>query len=206
MRADLVIGVGGGKSLDAAKAAAWACNVPVVTVPTIAATCAAVSPLSINYTPDGVFERALYLPSPPNLVIADASVIARAPTFYLASGIFDALAKWYEGSAVYRGISNPHVFTTSALCLAETLNTEMERQAVAALEQARAGRAGEELRQIVDLNIYVTGIIQGLGFHTLRGGAAHAVHNGLTLLEESHHLLHGLKVGYGILVQQFLEG
>jgi glycerol dehydrogenase len=35
--------------------------------------------------------------------------------------------------------------------------------------------------------------------------AAHAVHNGLTHLAECHHILHGEKVAYGILVQLRLE-
>ncbi len=204
--ADLIIGVGGGKALDAAKAAAWAIGRPVVCIPTIAATCAAVTPLSITYTPDGVFDRALYLPSPPHLVLADSAVIAAAPGRYLASGIFDALAKWYEGRAVYQGIADPHVFTSAALRLAEVLNEEMERKAVKALRQVRGGAAGEELRQVVDLNVYLTGIIQGLGLFTLRGGAAHAIHNGLTVLPQSHRLLHGFKVAYGIVAQQLLEG
>jgi glycerol dehydrogenase-like iron-containing ADH family enzyme len=35
--------------------------------------------------------------------------------------------------------------------------------------------------------------------------AAHAVHNGLTHLPQSHEMLHGEKVAYGILVQLRLE-
>jgi len=37
---DFIIGTGGGKSIDTAKYAAELYNVPIVTVPTIAATCA----------------------------------------------------------------------------------------------------------------------------------------------------------------------
>ena len=35
---------------------------------------------------------------------------------------------------------------------------------------------------------------------------AHAVHNGMTLVEETHSVLHGTKVSYGILVQLLAEG
>ena len=44
-----------------------------------------------------------------------------------------------------------------------------------------------------------------MGQNTSRGAAAHGIHNGMTSIEESHELLHGLKVGYGIIVQLYLE-
>ena len=45
----------------------------------------------------------------------------------------------------------------------------------------------------------------GLGGARCRTVAAHAVHNGLTQLQACHHVLHGEKVGFGILVQLRLE-
>ena len=35
---------------------------------------------------------------------------------------------------------------------------------------------------------------------------AHAVHNGMSLVKETHSVLHGTKVSYGILVQLLAEG
>jgi glycerol dehydrogenase len=49
------------------------------------------------------------------------------------------------------------------------------------------------------------GLIGGIGGARCRTVAAHAVHNGLTQLEACHEMLHGEKVGYGILVQLRLE-
>jgi glycerol dehydrogenase len=161
--------------------------------------------LSIVYTSDGVFERALYLPSSPNLVLIDPEVIANAPERYLSSGMFDALAKWYEGQAVLKGIPTPDAFTGAAVQLTEFLYRRMKQVGPAALKQVRSRRPGDELRDVIDLNIYLTGTIQGLGLYTLRGGAAHAVHNGLTAIAETHSFPHGFKVGYGIVVQHFLE-
>jgi len=203
--ANVLIGVGGGKCLDAAKAAAWGAGVPVVCVPTIAATCAAVTALSIMYTTEGTFERALYLPSSPNLVLVDPAVIADAPGKYLASGMFDSLAKWYEGQAVLRGIPHPGALTEAAVQLTEFMYHRIKGQGARAMELVHLGRNGQELQDVIDVNIYLTGIVQGLGLYTLRGGAAHAVHNGLTAIKTSHGVLHGFKVGYGIVVQQFLE-
>ena len=49
------------------------------------------------------------------------------------------------------------------------------------------------------------GVMGGLGGARCRTVAAHAVHNGLTQLQACHHVLHGEKVGFGILVQLRLE-
>ena len=47
-KANVIVGVGGGKSIDAAKQAAADLGLPVVCIPTIAATCAATT-ASVDY-------------------------------------------------------------------------------------------------------------------------------------------------------------
>lgn len=205
MEADVMIGVGGGKSLDTAKAAAEECGIPVVCIPTIAATCAGASAVSITYNDSGVFERTIFLKQNPNLVIVDPCVIANAPAEYLQSGIFDSISKWYEGNAAIKSIKSPDVFTCSAVQLAFLLYKTMEAEAVTAVESAKNKKVSPQLLHIIDLNIYLTAVIQSMGQATVMGAAAHAVHNGLSVIPESHKLLHGFKVGYGIIVQLFLE-
>ncbi|MTI58769.1 MAG: iron-containing alcohol dehydrogenase family protein [Firmicutes bacterium] len=203
--ADLIIGVGGGKSLDTAKAAAEECNIPIITIPTIAATCAATTAVSIIYNEAGEYIDDFYLKTNPKLVLVDPQIIADAPLKYLQSGIFDALSKWYEGKAAVKGIERPDIYTLAAMELAALLNREMEANAGLALDLTKCNLVGKELIDIIDLNIYLTGMIQSLGMSTCRGAAAHAIHNGLTLIPESHKLLHGIKVGYGIIVQLYIE-
>jgi len=87
---------GGGKSIDTAKAAAFYGKMPVVVMPTIAATDAPCSALSVIYTDGGVFESYLVLPANPNLVLVDTAIVAKAPARLLVSGMGDALATWFE--------------------------------------------------------------------------------------------------------------
>ena len=50
---DVVLGLGGGKAIDSAKAIADEANLPVVILPTLASTDAPTSALSVIYTDDG---------------------------------------------------------------------------------------------------------------------------------------------------------
>lgn len=205
IKANILIGVGGGKALDAAKAAAEKCNIPIVCIPTIAATCAATTALSVIYNREGIFERAFFLTTSPRLVLVDPTVIANAPVIYLEAGILDSLAKWYEGIAVFQGIDSPDIFTSSAICLAEILKKQMQEKAITAVNSVKKKRVENYFLHVIDLIVYLTGVIQSMGQKTLRGGIAHAINNGLTIVKESHDLLHGIKVGYGIVVQLILQ-
>ena len=89
---DLIVGVGGGKTHDTAKAAAHYAGCPVVIVPTIASTDAPCSALSVIYTDGGVFDRYLFLPASPNVVLVDTEIVSKAPARLLVSGMGDALA------------------------------------------------------------------------------------------------------------------
>ena len=203
--ADLIVGVGGGKSLDAAKAAAEFMGSPVVTIPTIAATCAATSPMSVMYTPSGEFDRNLYLKNNPNLVIVPPEVIAEAPTKYIQAGILDSFAKWYEGRTVFPELEQPSLFASSSFELSKLLNEKLTNEASDTVELVKSNRVGPSLIEVTNTILFLTGVIQSLGQSENRGAAAHAVHNGLTVLKESHELLHGIKVGYGILIHLILE-
>ncbi len=72
-----VLGIGGGKTLDTAKALAHFMNVPVAIAPTIASTDAPCSALSVIYTDEGEFDSYLMLPRNPNMVIVDTQIVCR---------------------------------------------------------------------------------------------------------------------------------
>ncbi|WP_299486351.1 iron-containing alcohol dehydrogenase family protein [Acaryochloris sp. IP29b_bin.137] len=198
-QADVIVGVGGGKALDAAKLLAHRHHCPVITIPTSAATCAAWTALSNVYSDAGAFQYDVGLPRCPDLLILDYEVIQTAPQRTLMAGIGDALAKWYEAS-----VSSGHsqeTLTIAAVQQARVLRDILLQKSATAIAQP----GGDEWRQVVDATVLMAGVVGGLGGAQCRTVAAHAVHNGLTHLSPTRSSLHGEKVAYGILVQLRLE-
>ncbi|MFE4106373.1 iron-containing alcohol dehydrogenase family protein [Almyronema epifaneia] len=198
-QADVILGVGGGKALDAAKLLAYQQQLPVVTIPTSAATCAAWTALSNVYSDQGAFQYDVGLPQCPRLLVLDYDLVATAPQRTLVAGIGDALAKWYEASVSSGHAQNSLI--VAAVQQARVLRDLLFQKSQAALQEP----GGAEWREVVDASVLLAGVIGGLGGAQCRTVAAHAVHNGLTHLAASHPALHGEKVAYGILVQLRLE-
>lgn len=203
--AQVVVGIGGGKVMDAAKLLGYRRGLPVLTVPTAAATCAAWTALSNVYTPQGQWRFGVPLPTGPAEVLVDYAVIARAPARLLASGIADTLAKWVESSASVDP-ATADAMTLAALQMARFLYDRLLVIGPEAVRQANAGTLGPELMQAIDLNVQLAGTVGGLGGARCRSVAAHAVCNGLTQVETRRASWHGEKVGFGIVVQLILQG
>jgi glycerol dehydrogenase len=195
----LIIGIGGGKAMDTAKLLAHQCKLPVVTIPTSAATCAAWTGLSNIYSDQGAFQYDVTLDRCPDLLVLDYSLIQTAPKRTLIAGIGDALAKWYEAS-VSSG-SSPVTLIIAAVQQARVLRDILFQKSADALKEP----GSEVWQEVVDATVLLAGVIGGLGGAQCRTVAAHAVHNGLTHLRAAHDALHGEKVAYGILVQLRLE-
>jgi glycerol dehydrogenase len=201
---DVVVGIGGGKIFDTAKAVAYYKNTPVVIAPTVASTDAPCSALSVIYTKEGAFSEYLLLPKNPDLVLVDTSMITKAPARLLVAGMGDALATYFEARACTNSNSDTLAGgkgTNSAFALAKLCYETLLRdglKAKLAVENKVSTRAVEN---IIEANTFLSGI----GFESCGLAAAHAIHNGFTVLEECHHLYHGEKVAFGTLVQLVLE-
>ena len=103
LKARTIVGAGGGKVLDTARAAAADLGLPVVNCPTVASSDAPCSALSVIYTEEGVFQEYRFYRKNPDLVLVDTEVIAQAPPRLLVAGMGDALATWFEARTCVAG-------------------------------------------------------------------------------------------------------
>lgn len=208
------IGLGGGKAIDAAKCVAQ--GEALIICPTIAATDAPTSHSAVLYTPEGAFDDYAYFKQSPSVVIIDTTVIANAPTRFLVSGMGDALSTYFEARATASSYSNvnaglpcgyregecgPAKGTNAALALAKLCYEMLLKDGAKAKAACDANMVTSALENIIETNI----LLSGLGFESAGLGGAHAIHDGLTLLEGTHHYYHGEKVAFGTIAQLVLE-
>jgi len=201
--ANSIAGLGGGKTLDTAKAAAWHAGVPAASVPTTASTDAPTSGLAVIYTAAGVFKRYQFLPSNPSLVLVDSEIAVRAPVRYLVAGMGDALATWFEAEACRQSCARNMSGRTgpiTAFSLARLCYDTLLQYGAMARHAAAAGAVTPAVEHIIEANT----LLSGLGFESGGLAAAHAIHNGFTALEPTHAYLHGEKVAIGTLASLFL--
>ncbi len=203
-QATTIVGAGGGKTLDMARAVAAALDLPIVCCPTTAASDAPCSALSVIYTETGVFEKIEFYRRNPDLVLVDSAVIIRAPLRTLIAGMGDALATCFEARACTLA-GKPNVLggaaTLAAMAIAELCYRTLLQDGVAALASARQGVVTPAFDRVVEANT----LLSGLGFESAGLAVAHSVHNGLTALPQTHDYMHGEKVAFGALVQLMLE-
>jgi len=204
-QAQVIVGAGGGKVLDTARAVAADLDLPVVNCPTVASSDAPCSALSVIYTDEGVFQEYRFYRKNPDLVLVDTQVIAQGPPRLLVAGMGDALATWFEAKTCVEGcVQNMRggASTRSALALAKLCYETLLEDGAEALRAVQTQVVTPALERLVEANT----LLSGLGFESSGLAAAHAVHNGLTVAPGTHEFFHGEKVAYGLLVQMVLEG
>jgi glycerol dehydrogenase len=205
--ANVVVGIGGGKTADTAKMAAIANGARIVIVPTIASTDAPTSAIAVRYTEHGVYQEAHFLGRNPDIVLVDSAVIVKAGSRFLVSGIGDALSTWFEARSNLDSHSNnlikPNMPAAAAgIAIAKTCHEVLMRDGLAAKLAADKGALTPAVENIIEANT----LLSGLGFENCGVSAAHGIHDGLTVLDETHSFFHGEKVAFGVLCLLMLEG
>jgi glycerol dehydrogenase len=204
-KADVIVGIGGGKTIDAAKIAADRADLPVIIVPTIASNDAPCSGCAVIYTEQGVFESVYYQKMNPHVVLVDTSVIAAAPVRFLVAGMGDGLSTWFEARSC-EGSGSENVCggssTMTGLNLARLCYDTLLQYGPAAKRDCENKIVTPALDHIIEANI----LLSGIGFESSGLATAHAVHNGLSVLEETRAFFHGEKVAFGVLTGLHITG
>jgi glycerol dehydrogenase len=200
---DFIVGTGGGKAIDTSRIVAEQIKLPLVTLPTSAATCSAASAVAVVY--ERGIRQATVSGKAADLVLVDSTILSRAPIRLLASGMGDALAKWYEGKPCYDRMEEPDSATQGALSLSAQTRESILSLGLKAKGDVEAKKNSYAVEKIVEANILLTAVIGGLGGAKFRVAVPHALLYGLTVLPQVHQNLHGEMVAFGIIVQLCLE-
>lgn len=206
---DVIVGIGGGKALDTAKAVAHKLNIPVIIIPTSASTDAPTSAMSVIYNDAHEHTDVYYYTANPNLVLVDSEIITQAPVRFLVSGMGDALATIFEARATLHSNSANYICqesgsyrgTRTAMGIAELCyNTILEYGELAKLSNEQHV-VTEALEAVIEANI----LMSGLGFENVGCAGSHVICNGITATPNGNKSLHGEKVAFGVICQLIVE-
>lgn len=221
---DAIINCGGGKTLDAGRAAATksalnvdknppefipdlGAGVACINIPTVAATDASTSAVSLVYSDNHTVEATMIYPTSPMMVFVDTSVIAKSPVRLLVAGMGDALATYFEAAMTCqtgsRAVVTQSYSTRATQALARLCFDLLMEYGVQGKIEAEAGVPGPGLEAVVEANI----LLSGLGFESGGISASHAVGHGFHHIPDFFEVpqYHGELVAFGTLVQLLLE-
>ena len=206
---DVIVGVGGGVICDFAKLCGYFARLPVINVPTSSATCAAYTPLSVRYTPDGKTVGSLHLGYEVDGVLADTEIIAAQPVRLLLAGVFDALAKFVEIKQRFNEETKTYpIGLDYAYVISKYSHKLLKDKTQKCLDDLQKGEISDDVEQIIFTSIAATGVISGIARGSNQTAVAHKFYEAVRFLfpEASRPSLHGEIVGVGLLIQNHFNG
>lgn len=190
---DTVVGIGGGRGMDFARAITHFVPVKVILVPTLAATNAPISTLSVIYSDDGSsIEDYWRMDNAPDMTLVDTEIMLDNSPRVLSAGIGDIICTYYEGlcnlklsqtEAAYSDLS------VRGLKLAVEIMKERAPEAMKALQEHRITPALESVFSMILHNC-------GPLWTVCNMGIAHALDEVFLHFPQAHSCLHGLRVGF----------
>jgi glycerol dehydrogenase len=201
---DVAIGIGGGKTLDSAKAAAASAGIKMITVPTMASNDSPTSSYTVWYDEQGNCMGFESWGRNPDLVLVDTQVIVNAPVKSFVAGMGDALGTWVEADACHK-VRGPNLAggtsTMAAMALARLCYDILMEHGVDAKRDVELHIVTPAVEKVVEANV----LLSGLGFESAGVATAHMIANCLPSFNECHHLMHGHEVGFGVISQLCLD-
>ncbi|MDR3565116.1 MAG: glycerol dehydrogenase [Negativicutes bacterium] len=201
---DVIVGLGGGKVMDTARAVAYYDKLPVVIVPTVASCDAPTSALVIYYTEDGVFEEKLVTKRNPDVVLVDTQIIANSPVRLLVAGMGDALATFFEARTCVetcRANYGGGGATLTSYAIAKLCYQTLLADGTAAKLAVENKVVTKALNNIIEANT----LMSGIGFECNGSAAAHSLYSGFSTVANFHEIFHGEWVAFGTIVLLVLE-
>jgi len=201
----VIIGMGGGKVMDTAKAVAAKSEKPLIIVPTVASSDAPCSAVSVIYTAEGIYDHPMPHPRNPDVVLVDTKIIAEAPIRFLVAGMGDALSTRFEAETCRQNYIENMTFTEdvgsmTAYALAQLCYDTLLEYGLSAKRACEAHAITPAVEHIIEANT----LLSGLGFESCGLASAHGFQIGFTVLKETHSYLHGELVSFGTLASLIL--
>ena len=200
-----IIGIGGGKACDMAKAVATDNRAKVIVVPTALSTDAPTSCHSVLYRENGSHYLKQHRRNP-DYVIVDTKIAVNAPVSTFVSGLGDAMATYFEAMASYGNDDvcyaggSRYRSTQAGRAIAELAYKTLMENGRQAYADAKAHRLTQAFEDAAEANT----LLSGLGFENTRCSLAHGIQGSFNVLP-SKPLLHGQVVGYCLLIQLLVE-
>lgn len=203
--AEVLVGFGGGKTMDTIRAASKQLQAPLIQVPTSVASNAAASCISAVYEEDPS-GHAVFLESGPDYVIADTELIHRAPVRMLAAGIGDALSAYYKARSRWLAnnvnyVGRGYRLTRCGLALAQACRDLLLEHGERVYDAARWDLLTPEFEDVVE----AIQMLSGLEGESCGTAIAYALVEGLAFIPEVRHHLHGEVAAFGTLVQMVID-
>jgi len=203
---DAVIGMGGGKVIDTAKTAADRLGVPVIVIPTIAATDASTGSLSVIYNEDGSLDEEVHFDKNPEIVLVDTHVIMNAPTRFLVAGMGDALSTYIGARVAYAQYKDNEYGAKpmeASMALSKLSYDLLMKHGVAAKLACDQKVMTKDLNKIIEANT----LLSGLGMESSGGGTDHTFYYAFcSLTHREEHMYHGEFVAFSTLCSLVLSG
>ena len=207
--AQVVLGIGGGKVLDVAKAVSVAIKAFTILMPTVVSSDAPSTSFSVIYTEQGSPLYGRHYDRTPDLIVVDSQIIAAAPERYFIAGMGDALSTVFEARACHASDSANLVYCSEGGFRATILGREVAevcyktllKDGKNAVWAVRRHAVTEALENIIEVNT----LMSSLGVENNGCAAAHSIFDALGSLPQGNASLHGEKVAFGVICQLVIE-